>query len=92
MTGTRIRITLKRHEWGGFYGVEAHDEGGALLAKANQVGVENNGIVVEETQFAGTGAVLYRGKLFFDPGGELIRSEGIDGRKTFDIFSSWNYR
>jgi hypothetical protein len=86
----RISITPLRTDFGTIYGAEARDEEtGVLLSRAKQVAVDDNVLVVEETQFSSDGGVIYRGKLFFDAGNYLIREERIEGTKRWDLFQTW---
>jgi hypothetical protein len=45
---------------------------------------------VEETHFSGSGAVTYKGKIFYSvPLGNKVREEKIEGTKSTEIFGSW---
>ena len=85
----RVVITPLRHpRLDVIYGAEARDDAGILRAIAKQVAVEDNLLVVEETQYSSTGVVVYRGKLFF-AGTTLVKQEKIEGIKSWEIFHSW---
>lgn len=85
----RVVITPLRHpRLDVIYGAEARDDAGILRAIAKQVAIEDNLLVVEETQYSSTGVVLYRGKLFF-AGTTLVKQETIEGIKRWEIFHSW---
>jgi len=86
-----VIITPLRTSFGAPYGAEARDEAsGTLLAKAEQVAMEGNVLEVDELQYSPAGNVIYRGKLFFDAGGDLVRQEQIEGYKRWHIFETWN--
>src|ERR1017187_1996193 len=73
------------------YGAEAREESsGILLAKAEQVAMQDQILEVDEVQYSSAGAIIYRGRLFFDAGGRLIRQERIEGNQKWRIFTSWN--
>ncbi len=85
-----VSITPLRTNFGAIYGAEARDEAtGTLLATAKQVAVKDNMVVVEETQFSPRGDAIYKGRLFFDAGNELVKEERIDGTKRWTIFHTW---
>jgi hypothetical protein len=87
----QIVITPLRTKFGIPYGAEAREgNSGTLLAKAEQVAMKEQILEVDEVQYSPSGAVIYRGKLFFDAGGELIRQERIEGNPRWRIFTSWN--
>jgi hypothetical protein len=71
------------------YGAEARDEAGTLLAKGEQTAMEDNLLVVDETQYSSNGVVAYRGRLFFNQGNELVKEEKIWGNKRWRIFDHW---
>jgi hypothetical protein len=86
-----VVIRPLRTSFGVPYGAEARDEvSGALLAKGEQVAMQGDVLEVDEVQYSPAGEVIYRGKLFFDSGGELIREEGTEGVKRWNIFTTWN--
>jgi len=89
----RIVITpLRTKDFGVFYGVEARDEtSGTLLARAEQVKMEGQTLVVQETQYSADGGVIYRGKLFFDANDRLEREERIEGKKKWNLFQTWDW-
>lgn len=90
-TGNSIRVVitpLRHPRLDVIYGAEARDEAGKLLAVGKQIAVEDNLLVVEETQYSSNGAIVYRGKLFF-AGTTLVRQEKIEGNKRWEIFHSW---
>jgi hypothetical protein len=92
MGNIRVVITPLRHpKFNVIYGAEARDQAsGTLLAAGKQVGMEDGGLVVEETQYSPAGSVIYKGKIFFDAGGERVKEEWIEGAKKWDIFHSWH--
>jgi len=74
-------------------GVQARDgNSGALMATAKQVAFdqEDESLVVEEIHYSSVGAVTYRGKLFFDFGGHLLKEQPIEGHKQWSIFRRWS--
>ncbi len=90
-TGNSIRVVitpLRHPRLDVIYGAEARDEAGTLLAIGKQIAVEDNLLVVEETQYSSSGVVVYRGKLFF-AGTTLVKQEKIEGNKRWEIFHSW---
>lgn len=92
MTKTAFEINPIRDDWGVINGAEARDETShTLLATAKQTAMEGDLLVVEETQFSPQGAVTYKGKLFFAPGGGLAREEQIEGQKKWHVFEHWHW-
>jgi len=78
---------LSAKDFGQFSGFEARDEAsGTLLARAKQVKIEGQILVVEETQYSADGAAVYQGKLFFDESDRLAREQRVEGQKKWDIF------
>lgn len=91
----KIRIVIRplvNAKFGTFYGYEAREEGSnLLLGRAEQVAMEGGTLIVEETQYSPTGSIVYRGRLFFDSGGELVKQEKIMGEKRYNLFQTWSF-
>jgi hypothetical protein len=89
MTDLRIVVKPLRTNFGAPYGLEARSDTGVVLATAEQTAMNSSVLIVDETQFDSSGNVVYRGKLSFGHGGELIKDEPLEGIKKWHIFRSW---